>query len=103
MDARAEQRLARVDVADADDDAAVHQVLLDRDAPVAARAPEVVGVELVAERLGAEILEQRMRARRRRQHEAAEAARIVEAQRAAVGEVHVDVIVRGPVASGAGR
>ena len=54
MDAGAEQRLARVDVADADDDSAVHHVLLDRDAPIAARAPQIVGVELVAERLGAQ-------------------------------------------------
>ena len=35
-----------------------------------------------------------MRARRRRQHEAAETARIVEPKRAAAVEVHVDVIVR---------
>ena len=96
MNAGAKQRFARVDVADADDHAPVHQVLLDRDAPIAARAPQVVGVEVLAERLGPQILEQRMRGRRRGQHEAAESTRVVEAQRAAFGEVHVDVIVSAP-------
>jgi hypothetical protein len=78
MDAGAKQRLARVDVADADDDAAVHQVLLDRHTPIAARAPQIVGVEIVAERLGPQVLEQRMRGGLRGQDEAPEAPRIVE-------------------------
>src|SRR6185436_18540983 len=93
MNAGAKQRLARIDVADADDDAAVHQVLLDGDAAIAARAPEVVGVELVAERLRPQVLQQRMRARCRRQQEAAEAAWVVEPKSPAAVEVHVDMIV----------
>ena len=46
------------------------------------------------------MFQQRMGARLRREHEAAEAARIVEPQRAAVGEQHVDVIVQAALEGG---
>src|SRR5579864_4675094 len=91
---RPEQRLAGVDVAHADDQLAVHDELLERHAPPAADAPQVVGVEGARERLGGEPGEQRM-ARRIAGgvDEAAEAARIVEAQRQSRVEHQVEVVV----------
>src|SRR5262245_18443012 len=60
-DAGAKKRLARVNVADADDDLAVHDLLLDGDAAAACCTCEVVAVEFIGQRLGRERSEQRMR------------------------------------------
>src|SRR5579863_5253423 len=84
LQARAEQRFARVDVADPDHEMAVHQELLQRHAPPAADAPQVVRIEGARKGLGREVLQQRMLARiASGVDEAAEAARVVEAQREA--------------------
>ena len=94
-DSRAKQRLVGVDIAHTDDEPIVHQRELDRRAPVARSAIEIVGVERVVERLRSEGSEQRVLAFRggRPQHRA-EAARIAIAQHDSVRELEIDVIVR---------
>ena len=93
--ARAEQRFARVDVADADHEPCIHDQLLDGDAAASRDLPEVCRIELVFERLGREAAQQRVRRGIvGREQQAAEAARIVEAQRVSGIEFDVDVIVR---------
>src|SRR5580700_12227361 len=89
-----EQRLARVDVAHADHQAAVHEQLLDGDPPATGDAPQVIRIEGGGERLGPEVRQQWMRARiAARIEEAAEAARIVEAQRQPGIEHQVEMVV----------
>ena len=61
IDAGAKQCFAGVDIADAGDETAVHQSLLDRDAAVARLAVQPRAVEPGAERLGADVLQQRVR------------------------------------------
>src|SRR5262249_4880341 len=93
--ARPEQRLARVDVADADHQLAVHQQLLDGDATPAGDAVEIVGIEGRRKGLGSETLEQRMRARlTARVEQAAEATRVVEAHCEPRIQHQIEVIVR---------
>src|SRR6185295_10472049 len=64
IDSCPEERLARIDVAGADDDLAAEQRALDRDAPAAQRGVQMRAVEAVVERLDAESGEER-RCRRR--------------------------------------
>src|SRR5919109_635464 len=93
-DSGAKQRLARVDVADADDEPAVHQQLLDGHAAPAGRAPEVLRVESRCEGLGRETGEQPVLERiAARVEETPEAARIVEAQREPGAEAQVEMVV----------
>ncbi len=94
-DARAKQRLARVDVPHAHHERAVHQQLLDRDFALARDAPEVVRVERIVQRLGRQMRQERVLVRALGGVvQAAESTRIVEAQRYAGVEQHVEVIVR---------
>src|SRR5262249_1017591 len=89
------QCLARVDVADPDDQAAVHEQLLEGDAPSAADAIEVVRIESPGEGLGRKVRQQRVALRfAARVEEAAEAARVVEAQRDAGLEYQLEMIMR---------
>src|SRR5690349_16411964 len=76
MDPRGEQRLARIDVADADDDRLVHQELLDRGLAAARAAPQQFAVEGIRQGFRAETREQRMRGPARLPQLAAETARI---------------------------
>ena len=62
-DARAEQSLARVDVAHADHDLRIHDEMLDGDRALAGGAVEVLRVEVLAQGLGRELGEQRMQQR----------------------------------------
>src|SRR5437879_3249878 len=97
MDARPEQAFVRVDVPDSDHDASVHQQLLDADIAAARGAMEKLGGEALAERLDAELREQRVAGDvpGAPQHHA-EAARIAEAQRrAAENEIQMIVLARG--------
>jgi ligand-binding sensor domain-containing protein/signal transduction histidine kinase len=89
-----EQGFGDIDVADADDDALVHQEGLHRRAAAAARREQVVAVEGVAERFGAEVAQQFVRRVRGLPEQTAEAARVVETQYAVVVEHQVDMIVR---------
>ena len=89
------QRLARIDVADADDDLLVHQELLDRDLAPSCARDEVVGVETGFERLRT----QRPRAAdapriTRDPVQAAEATWVVETQTATGIDQQVVVVVR---------
>ena len=77
---RAKQRLADIDVAEARDHALVEQRRLQAGLLVGAGARQHGGIELIAERLGAEPLQQRLLVERvaRDDLHVAEAARIVE-------------------------
>src|SRR5690606_4880643 len=93
-DASAKECLARIDVADADDHLTIHDRLFDRDAPAFQRPRKIRGVELIRERFRRERREERMLERiLARPKQAAEAARVVEAQAHGVVEHEVDVIV----------
>src|SRR5580704_16624600 len=84
LQARAEQRFTGVDVAYPDHQVAVHEELLEGNPPPAAGAPQVIRIEGTGEGLGCQILKERVLARiGRGVDEAAEAARVVEAQRQA--------------------
>ena len=94
---RAEQALARVDVADADDALRVHEELLGREAQAAAQLVQASAVECGGQRLDAEMRDQRMRVDVLvgPQHRA-EAARVAQAQAPfAEHEVEVVVLTRG--------
>ena len=91
---RAEQRLARVDIPDADDLLGVHDQKLDRDLAPARGAEQVLGVKGIAERLGGEVLQQAMALRIRRSPEQApEASGVMEAEQEPVVDHEVPVIV----------
>src|SRR5215471_9750173 len=60
MNSSAEERFVGVNVAHADDEAVIHQRELDRRAPAASGAIEVIGVEFTGERLGSKSSEQPM-------------------------------------------
>ena len=96
MDAGPEQRLARIDVSDADDDRMVHQQLLDGDAPGARGTIQVVAVELTGKRLDAQVREQAMLLRiTRLPQQASEPPRVAQAQqRLPESQVHVVVDLR---------
>ena len=97
MDTRAEEGLGGIDVAHADDDALVHQELLHGDLAAARPAREVGTVEPAVERLRAEVREQRMLERvAGHPVQAAEAARVVEAQATTVFEPQFVVVVLEP-------
>src|SRR5690606_12318337 len=74
---RAPQRLARIDVADAGDDALVEQHRLERRRPALQARRQSDGVEIVAERLGPEPGEARRVRLAREQFDEAEATGIV--------------------------
>src|SRR5690606_33343216 len=94
-DARAKQRLVRVDVADADDECAVHEELFDGYTATSRDAPEIVTVESRIERLGSEPGEQRVLVRVCGRGEVGpEASRVVEAHDDAGVELDVAVVVR---------
>ncbi len=89
-----EERLARIDVAHAGDDARVHEELLDRHAPPYGLAGERRAGEFRLERFHPEVLEERVAIGRLPEPEhRAEAARIGETQRLAALEAHVDVVM----------
>ena len=91
-DTGAKQRLVGVDVANAHDDAVVHQSELDRCFALARGPKQVVGIEIGAERLGPEPSQQWVHGTGRPQH-GAEASRVVIAQHDAIAELKVDVVV----------
>src|SRR5580658_8968042 len=94
MDTRAKQRLARVDVADTGDEPPVHQYLFYRGPPRARDAPEICSTERFIEWLGRERAQQPMlRGILTRVMQAAETARIVEAQVQRGLEREVELIV----------
>jgi hypothetical protein len=93
-DARAEQGFAGVDVAHAHDQPRIHDQLLDGHLAPARDLPQVFAVEFVFEWFGRQAFQQRMRRRILREQQAAEAPRIVEAQRLSGVELDVHVIVR---------
>lgn len=78
----------------ADDDALVHREALDRCAAAAAARVQVIAVERVVERLGAEVAQQFVGLAMRLPQQAAEAARVVEAQQATVFQADIDMVVR---------
>ena len=61
IDAGQEQRFARVDIADTDDDLGIHDELLDADLATSGRLPEILTVELVTQRFRSQVGKQRMR------------------------------------------
>ena len=89
-----EQRFGRVDVADPDHHRLVHQEALDRGRAAAAGAVQGVAVESVRQRFRPEARQQRVQRARRLPEQAAEPARVVEAQQAAVVECDIDVVMR---------
>src|SRR5690606_39323222 len=89
-----EQVLGGVDVAHAHNDPLVHQERLHRRAAAAAARIQPVAVEVAGKRLGAQALQQLVHGAGRLPQQAAEAARIGEAQYPARVQADVDVVVR---------
>ena len=94
MDAGAEQGFGGVDVADAHDDALIHQEVFDRCAAACGSTHQIRGVKLVVERLGAEMGEQLMGLAGGLPEQGAESAWIGKAQHGAILQMDIDVIVR---------
>ena len=63
IDAGQEQRFARVDIADTDDDLGIHDELLDADLAPSRHSPKVFAIELITQWLGPQAGEQRVRQR----------------------------------------
>ena len=93
IDSGEEQRLAGVNVADADDDAGIHDELFHGDAPTVGSLPQILAIELVAERLRAQVFQEPVIAGIVTPVQGAEAPRVPEAQRTPGFEFDVDVIV----------
>ncbi len=98
MDARGEERLVRIDVADARDHARIHQELLDRHAPPARGAVQVGAREGLVEGLRPQAVEQRVVVGIAHPQHRPEPARVVQAHDvpAVQHEVHVVVASNGP-------
>jgi monoamine oxidase len=94
MDAGREQRFARVDVADADDDGLIHHEHFHRRAAPARTHPEDIAIEVVRQRFRAKTGKQFMRFAARLPKLATETARIGETQDASGIESPIDVVVR---------
>ncbi|KAG0779222.1 hypothetical protein G6F22_010760 [Rhizopus arrhizus] len=93
-DAGLEQDFGSVDVAHAHHHRLVHQEGLHRRAATTAAGEQVIAIEGIVQRLRAQALQQRVDLAGRLPQQAAEAARVVEAQQAAIVEADVDVVVR---------
>src|SRR5579862_4585036 len=96
VDAGGEEGLAGVDVAEADDDAGVHEERLHRPAPAGGLSAQEVAGEAAVERFDAEVGEVRVLGQIRGgqgQHET-EAARVAQPQAPAGAELEGDVLVR---------
>src|ERR1700687_94379 len=95
MDAGGIERLAGVDVAEADDNAGVHEECLDRPAPAGGHSAQKVAGEAALERLDAKMSEMRVlgEAGGGQGEDEAEAPRVAQSQAPAGAKLEGDVLV----------